>query len=308
VYPDGAVIGHAVDGNVVTLDLGTVMPSTWPGSVADLIYWVNPDSTFVGDSIDLAVDIGTSSPESNTGNNGEELRPEVTGSIDPNDKLATPVGKGEDHLVRAGEMLGYTILFENKPEATADAIFVRIVDTLDPNLDWSTLTMGAQSHPEDCEWSFDPGTGVITWACDSIMLPPNHNPPEGEGFVSYFIKPKDDLPEFTQILNEAWIRFDFNPWLHAPENEDAVVRTIWFGCCRQLTGNVSGDIADAVDISDLTYLVSYLFISGPTPDCLAEANVSGDPGCAVDVSDVTALVNYLFVTFEPPAPCDPSCE
>jgi hypothetical protein len=81
------------------------------------------------------------------------------------------------------------------------------------------------------------------------------------------------------------------------------------GCCMgSTTGNVNYDVADAVDISDLTNLVNFLFVTFEPIQCPAEANTSGDEGCVVDISDLTKMVNYLFVTFEPLAPCDPACE
>ncbi len=78
-------------------------------------------------------------------------------------------------------------------------------------------------------------------------------------------------------------------------------------CCLGLTGNVNGDTAEVVDLSDLIYLVNYLFLGGSAPDCMAEGNVDGDAECRVDLSDLIRLVNYLFLSGPGPAPCDPSC-
>ena len=39
------------------------------------------------------------------------------------------------------------------------------------------------------------------------------------------------------------------------------------GCCVGIRGNVDGDLADACNVVDVTYLVSYLFSSGPAPEC-----------------------------------------
>ena len=75
------------------------------------------------------------------------------------------------------------------------------------------------------------------------------------------------------------------------------------GCCVGLTGNVDGDPGDMVDLSDLTGLIDYLFISFTPPACMEEANVDGDPEGVVDLSDLTGLIDYLFISFTEPAPC-----
>ncbi|MCB2201744.1 PQQ-dependent sugar dehydrogenase [bacterium] len=74
-------------------------------------------------------------------------------------------------------------------------------------------------------------------------------------------------------------------------------------CCVAATGNANGDPGDTVDLSDLIYLVNYLFLGGPSPDCLAEANTNGDLQGTVDLSDLIYLVNYLFLGGPAPAAC-----
>jgi hypothetical protein len=74
-------------------------------------------------------------------------------------------------------------------------------------------------------------------------------------------------------------------------------------CCIVNRGNVNNDPNDAVNVTDITYLVNYLFRGGPAPVCLAEANVNGDPGELVNVVDLTYLVNYLFRSGSPPPSC-----
>ncbi|MCB2229636.1 hypothetical protein KQH82_02895 [bacterium] len=80
------------------------------------------------------------------------------------------------------------------------------------------------------------------------------------------------------------------------------------GCCIGNTGNVNNDAGNSVDLSDLIYLVNYLFLGGPAPECMASANVNGDTGCSVDLSDLIYLVNYLFLGGPSPAACLPQCE
>ncbi|EON74759.1 hypothetical protein ADIS_4778 [Lunatimonas lonarensis] len=82
----------------------------------------------------------------------------------------------------------------------------------------------------------DPETGVVKWRFLSVdptsgeliddpidgFLPPNKNPGEGEGFVTFSIMPKQELPTGTRIENKALIYFDFNE----PIVTDVFVNTI----------------------------------------------------------------------------------
>ncbi|MDX9856758.1 MAG: PQQ-dependent sugar dehydrogenase [candidate division Zixibacteria bacterium] len=74
-------------------------------------------------------------------------------------------------------------------------------------------------------------------------------------------------------------------------------------CCIGTTGNVNADSEEAIDLSDLIWLVNYLFLGGPSPDCPAEANTNGDSGGSIDLSDLIHLVNYLFLGGSAPADC-----
>ncbi len=82
-------------------------------------------------------------------------------------------------------------------------------------------------------------------------------------------------------------------------------------CIPTPRGNVDYDPADQIDISDLVYLVDYMFSQGPEPPCWEEANVDGsgpatppDEGSDdIDISDLVHLVDYMFNGGPPPADC-----
>jgi hypothetical protein len=63
-------------------------------------------------------------------------------------------------------------------------------------------------------------------------------------------------------------------------------------------GDANGD--GLVDISDVVYLLNYLFVHGPAPVPTLDA---GDANCdrVVDASDLVYLLNYLFVNGPPPS-------
>ena len=282
----GTYSGYSFSEDTIIVPLQSINPSNWYGGYV-YVYGNLPASVPIGDTLICKMWLTSSTPEWNYDNNYVLFRQVVTGSIDPNDKLASPEGEGTSHAITLDQRLAYTIQFENKAEATAEAIYIRVADTLDQDLDWGTLAVGAMSNPDECDYEFDPYTGVIVWFCDSIMLPPNQNPPEGEGYFTYSISPKSDLKEGTEIANSAWIRFDYNEWLHAPE-EGPVIRTIKYPF---IYGDANKD--GKINSADVAYLINYLFIGGPAPQPwqAGDANCDGN----INSADVAYIINYLFV-------------
>ena len=77
--------------------------------------------------------------------------------------------------------------------------------------------------------------------------------------------------------------------------------------CIGIRGNVNGDLDEKVNITDIRYLVNYLFgrPRGPAPPCVKEGNANGDLEEKVNISDLDYLVDYLFgmPLGPPPGPC-----
>lgn len=72
------------------------------------------------------------------------------------------------------------------------------------------------------------------------------------------------------------------------------------GCCVPPTrGNVNN--VGGITVADLTFLVQFLFNSGPAPVCTDEANVNGLAG--ITVADLTYLVQFLFNGGNQPPAC-----
>ncbi|MFH1372955.1 MAG: hypothetical protein ABII79_04090 [bacterium] len=74
-------------------------------------------------------------------------------------------------------------------------------------------------------------------------------------------------------------------------------------CCNHDGLRGDADYSMTLDVGDLTYLVAYLFQSGPTPPCYEEGDVDGSG--FIDVGDLTYLVAYLFQGGSTPAACPP---
>jgi len=215
--PPGNVFGNVVSWDIHSLAAG----ESGNVSVTVFIPWEVPQ----GAILQASAEITTTDEDVDPSNNSSEDPEVVTGSYDPNDKVVYPLGFGEAGYIKEGQILRYTVYFENDSSATAEAINITVVDTLDPNLNWNSLAFGPMSHPDKCSASFDPIDGVITWECDSIMLPPNDSPPEGEGWFAFSLDPQY-LAHGTEIKNRASIQFDSNPWIYAPMDSSYVINTI----------------------------------------------------------------------------------
>lgn len=143
---------------------------------------------------------GDNNPEDNTA----ILNEIVVNSYDPND---IAVREGEYITKEEAEgYLNYVIRFQNTGDA--DAINIKIENTLDDNLDWSTFQPISASHTyktnrigKEVEFLFD-----NIHLADSLS-----NEPESHGHVIYRIKPKAGVKIGDVMAAQAHIYFDFNP-------------------------------------------------------------------------------------------------
>src|SRR5581483_325761 len=177
------------------------------------------------------------------------------GPFDPND-LFGPPGFGAANFVTPSGPFAYTVLFENKPDATAPAVQVVVTEQLDPNLDWSTFELDSFGFRDqrfdvprgrrfysariddtavtgefvDVTARFDATTGMLTWTFQSIdpatgaaptaidagFLPQDKTAPEGEGFITYRVQPRAALATTATVSAQASVVFDNNPELATP--------------------------------------------------------------------------------------------
>lgn len=140
-------------------------------------------------------------------NNVNYYKPVTVGSYDPNFKEVSPKGNGPKGIItRKDSVLEYMIHFQNIGTYKAQNIY--ILDTLDKNLDWSTLRPVYKSHP--CNVTMGEN-GVVRFQFDNINLPYETYDPEGSnGMVTYTIHTKPGLAIGTEFKNTAAIYFDYN--------------------------------------------------------------------------------------------------
>jgi hypothetical protein len=95
-------------------------------------------------------------------------------------------------------------------------------------------------------------------------------------------------------------------------DQDGVGDSCQTCCLGSVRGNIDYDQTDVIDISDLVYMVDYMFNGGPAPTCWDEANVDGsgpvippyEGPADIDIADLVYLVDYMFAS----GPAPPNCE
>ena len=184
-----------------------------------------------------------------TGNPAGNAQTEQIAPFDPN-FISGPAGFGPEQFIVGEGLWPYVIGYENKASASAPAQQVVITHQLDADLDLSTFELGdfgfgdlVVDVPEgrqvyetridyraergvfvDVQAELNRVTRMVTWTLTSIdpttldlpmdplagFLPPNVTAPQGDGYVSYFVRPKLGLTTGTTIEAQASIVFDTN--------------------------------------------------------------------------------------------------
>ncbi len=153
-------------------------------------------------------------------NNVDYFTTTIVGAYDPNFKEVSPRGVGAPGYISVNDSeMRYMVHFQNTGSYYAENIVV--IDTLDRNLDITTLHPVYGSHPYTVEMN---DSGVVKFKFDHIHLPDwTTNTAASNGMFTYNIKTRRGLTNGAQIRNRASIYFDFN----APILTNSTLNTIF---------------------------------------------------------------------------------
>ena len=165
-----------------------------------------PPITDIGDTLQSIVFVNPTIFDSTPNDNQAILNDIIIGAYDPNDKISTTGEDMSTYQIQNGDYITYIIRFQNVGNDTAFRVVV--LDTLDANLDWSTLQPVNTSHP----FSMQVINGnIVQFTFNNLLLPDSSiNEDNSHGFIAYKIKPKSSLGAGAVIKNTAHIYFDFN--------------------------------------------------------------------------------------------------
>ncbi len=225
-YAEVDVIDSIVDGTLY-LSFENLLPGEIGFKTVELR---TPTVDQIGEFLSTSVEV-TGFYENEEVSFGEKSRNlELACAYDPNDKQVFPIGWRDEHFIQNDTILEYLIRFQNIGNAAALNITVK--DTLDQNLDLDSFNLLTNSH--EIMTSINEETREIEFFFENInLIDSMTNEPESHGFVSFEVRPLDELAALTQIQNKAYIYFDNNP----PIITNTTLNTI-FGC-EQMTLDVT---------------------------------------------------------------------
>lgn len=202
---------------ILNFDSTNITPTgTTPGSVTwnysnllpfetrnILCYFYNTNLT-INDTISSNAAILPVAADDVPSDNVDSLNSRVLGPYDPNMKEVFQHGYAVN-TIYDNDYLNYTIHFQNVGNDTAFTVLV--IDTLDNNLDISTLEITGSTHA----YSLGVYNRVLQFTFNNINLPDSAtNVNASMGFISFKIKPLNALLNGTSINNFAAIYFDVN--------------------------------------------------------------------------------------------------
>ncbi len=153
--------------------------------------------------------------------NSAAIDDEIVCAFDPNDKRVIPAGVTSQHLTLLSDTLNYIIRFQNVGNDTA--FFVKIVDSLDVNIDPQSLDFVSASH--NFNWDFINGKLYIDFP--NCLLPDSATNPVGSnGYVHFKANVFSSTPTNTIVKNKANIIFNFNEAIITNEVFNTLVDTI----------------------------------------------------------------------------------
>ncbi len=189
--------------NTVSFNLESLNPFASESIEITLINAI-PPTLNGGEVLSFVTQVTPDANDSNPTDNTAIYNQVVVSSFDPNDKMVVQGEEISDENI--GEYLDYRIRFQNV--GTANALNVRIIDSISNNLDWTTFQPISSSH--DYRIEIVDGE-LINYYFDNINLPFETADPEGSnGYITYKIKPKPTVQIGDSFENTAYIYFDFN--------------------------------------------------------------------------------------------------
>lgn len=74
-------------------------------------------------------------------------------------------------------------------------------------------------------------------------------------------------------------------------------------CCAGYTGNTNCDSEGTLNLSDVTRLIDFIYLSRAPLCCRSAGNTTGDSESIINLADVTRLIDRIYLSKNATAPC-----
>ena len=219
------------------------------------------------------------------------LEETLVNSFDPNDKTCLQGEVITPDMV--GDYVHYMIRFENN--GTADAINVRVVDTLDASVfDLSSLRLVDASH--SVETIMNDGN-IVEFIFENINLP--FDDATNDGYVLFKIKTLSTLALGDVLENSAGIYFDFNDPIQTNTATTLIDNIIATGNIEQLDDLLvyPNPVHSKLYFSNLD-LNAGRYEMYTSNGLLVQEGVLGDAQSGLEVKNLAAGVYMVILQFE----------
>lgn len=217
VFNSAAPLPSSVSGDTLKWDFTDL--TFYQNEVLPIVNVTTSVQSQIGDTIKLSASILPLSLDVDSSNNIKYYEYPVINGYDPNDKSVYPVGECAPRYVHKSRSLTYTIRFQNTGNGVAQNVY--ILDTLDADLDLTTLRNVFVSHPSVIVEILP--TNVLKFLFNNIQLPDsNSNETGSHGYLVFSIDPYASSVNGTAVNNSASIFFDYNE----PVKTNTVLNTL----------------------------------------------------------------------------------
>lgn len=202
-------------GTAYSYNTADSFPVLHPGNTQSFLMTYNvPTNMAPGTNVAFKDSVALDTPMTNWAfdntpwNNIRDYQTTVASGANSSFAQVYPRGTGSVGLITTSDsILEYMVHFQNTGGYMAEN--VRVVDTLDDNLDWTTLDVVYMSHHGHVTVDMAGTRKVATFMFNNINLPTmSAEPVMSNGLVSFSIKTRSGLALGTQFKNKASVYFD----------------------------------------------------------------------------------------------------
>ncbi|MBI5540479.1 MAG: T9SS type A sorting domain-containing protein [Bacteroidia bacterium] len=225
-------------------------------------------------------------------NNVNDTQIVVIGPFDPNYKEVFPKGVGsQGYISNSDSVLDYIIHFQNIGNYFAQNVV--IIDTIDSDLDLSTLRLGFSNKNYIAEMNEN---RVLKFTFNNIHLyPENWEPLLSCGLVCYSINQNPLLNDGAQIKNSADIYFDYN----APVKTNTTINTIkilgspYQGLNNQISLYPNPASTEIFVMASENNILETIYIQDMTGRLLIIKNISNSSTQQINIEKLTSGIYFI---------------